>query len=125
MLITIFVFTFNLLIPVIMLIMGLAFRKPPKKINYIYGYRTTRSMQNQDTWEFAHVYFGSIMRKVSIITIIISLIASIISMNFNDDMKAIIMLIVITVQTIVIIAAIFPVEKALKQTFDEKGNRRV
>lgn len=37
-----------LLIPVIMLIFGTIFSKTaPKDINYIFGYRTTRSMKNE------------------------------------------------------------------------------
>jgi len=29
---------------------------PPKKINYLYGYRTSNSMRNQETWNFAQRY---------------------------------------------------------------------
>lgn len=40
----------NLLIPIIMLGIGLMFEKTsPGKINQFYGYRTRRSMLNQDT----------------------------------------------------------------------------
>ena len=45
----------NLLIPAIMLFFGTRFqRRSPEKINHIYGYRTARSMRNQETWKFAH-----------------------------------------------------------------------
>ena len=37
---------------------GLLFRKTPKEINYVYGYRTKRSMMNEETWRFANQYFG-------------------------------------------------------------------
>ena len=30
----------------------------PKKINHIYGYRTAMSMKSNETWVFAHPYFG-------------------------------------------------------------------
>lgn len=47
--------------PLLMIIFGAIFRKAaPKKINSLYGYRTTMSMKNRDTWEFAHHYFGRI-----------------------------------------------------------------
>ncbi len=28
--------------------------RPPKKINHIYGYRTRRSMKNQQVWDYAN-----------------------------------------------------------------------
>lgn len=34
---------------------------PPKKINYLYGYRTTSSMKSQERWDFAQRYSTSRM----------------------------------------------------------------
>lgn len=34
---------------------------PPKKINYIYGYRTPRSMKNQHNWDVANTYGADLM----------------------------------------------------------------
>lgn len=34
---------------------------PPKKINGIYGYRTTRSMKNQENWDYAQKLGGKYM----------------------------------------------------------------
>ena len=49
----------NLLIPLIMLLGGyLMYKKPPKEINNVVGYRTKMSKKNKDTWEFAHNYCG-------------------------------------------------------------------
>jgi uncharacterized membrane protein len=49
----------SLLIPVIMLVFGWIFRRQaPKKINVWYGYRSARSMKNEDTWVFAHQHIG-------------------------------------------------------------------
>ena len=123
--VTIFVFVFNLLIPVIILILGLIFKNASTKINYIYGYRTVRSMKNQDTWEFANKYYGSISIKMGIIFTIIGLIISLITMTYDKTVQGIVMIIWVTIQTIAIIATIPPVEKALKNTFDDNGNRRV
>ena len=50
----IFMLIMNLLIPFTMIGFGRHFmRKAPQKINGIYGYRTTMSMKNRETWEFA------------------------------------------------------------------------
>ena len=29
---------------------------PPKKINYLYGYRTSKSMKSQENWDFSQIY---------------------------------------------------------------------
>ena len=51
----------SVLIPALMLLFGWLFlRRPPRRINSIYGYRTARSMQNQETWEFAHRVGGRV-----------------------------------------------------------------
>ena len=48
-----------LLIPMAMLINGiLHLRRPPKSINWHYGYRTKRSMKSQEAWEFVQQYCG-------------------------------------------------------------------
>ena len=48
---------FSLLLGSIFLIMGAITAKfPPKKINMLYGYRTGRSMKNQQNWDFAQKY---------------------------------------------------------------------
>ena len=45
----------NLLIPATMAGFGRAFlKKAPGKINYAFGYRTSMSMKNKDTWDYAH-----------------------------------------------------------------------
>ena len=47
----------NLLIPATMAGFGRAFlKKAPGKINYAFGYRTSMSMKNKDTWDYAHKF---------------------------------------------------------------------
>lgn len=36
---------------------------PPKKINGIYGYRTSRSMKSQENWDIAQRYSSRLMLK--------------------------------------------------------------
>lgn len=121
----IFIFVCNFLIPVIMLFFGVKFRKQgPKIINGIYGYRTSMSMKNRETWEFAHQYCGKLWIKLGLIMFIISIIISALSFALEEDVLGIIEVILVTIQTFVLILSIFPVEKALKKNFDENGNRR-
>lgn len=57
----IFMMFIELLIPVTMIGFGKMFLKhSPKEINMAFGYRTSMSMKNRDTWEFAHKYCGKI-----------------------------------------------------------------
>ena len=50
-----------ILMPVTMIIFGRCWQKrPPRKINDLYGYRTAMSMKSQETWDFAHRYFGKL-----------------------------------------------------------------
>ncbi|NFD29294.1 SdpI family protein [Clostridium botulinum] len=121
----IFIIVCNLIIPVIMLFFGVRFRKHgPKNINGIYGYRTSMSMKNKETWEFAHQYCGRLWIKLGLIMLTISIIVSVLVFTYIDEAQGIIDLILVTIQTIVLIVSIFPVEKALKNNFDGNGNRR-
>lgn len=62
--------------PLLMIIFGAIFRKAaPKKINSLYGYRTTMSMKNRDTWEFAHHYFGRIWFKTGLVLLAVSVLS--------------------------------------------------
>ena len=121
----IFIFVCNLIIPVIILFFGVKCRKHgPENINGIYGYRTSMSMKNKETWEFAHQYCGRLWIKLGLIILIISIIVSVLAFTSVDEVQGIIEVILVTIQTIALIVSIFPVEKALKKNFDENGNRR-
>ena len=119
------IFTCNLIIPIIMLFFGIKFKNnSPKNINGIYGYRTSMSMKNKETWEFAHQYCGQLWIKMGFIILIISILISLIAFKCDDKVQGIIDLIIVTIQTIALIVSIFPVEKELKKNFDKNGDRR-
>ncbi|WP_315108837.1 SdpI family protein [Clostridium intestinale] len=122
----IFIFVSNLIIPAIMLFFGMIFKNQgPKKINGIYGYRTSMSMKNKETWDFAHRYCGKLWTKLGLIILFISIIISLIILSFDEKIQGIVVAIVVTAQTILLIVSIFPVEKELKKNFDKDGNRRI
>ena len=119
------IFTCNLIIPIIMLFFGVKFRNnSPKNINGIYGYRTSMSMKNNETWEFAHHYCGRLWIRLGFIILIISIIFTLIAFTCDGKVEGIIDLSIVTIQTIAVIVSIFPVEKELKKNFDKNGNRR-
>lgn len=120
-----FMLIMALLFPIIMIIVGRSFLKAaPKDINYIYGYRTSMSMKNRDTWEFAHNFCGKIWLWAGVILLPVSIIPLIFVIGKSADVIGTVGTIVTVVDVIVIILSIFPTEIALKKTFDENGNRR-
>ena len=120
----IFMFIVDLLIPLLMLVFGwVLLKKPPKQINGIYGYRTARSMKNMDTWNFAHAYCGKLWSKIGGLMFPISMILMLFLKDKDSDTIGLWGGILIAIQTLVLIIAIFPVAHALKKNFDKDGNR--
>lgn len=61
------------LLPVLITVVGLImFIRPPKKINLIVGYRTSKSMKDQESWDFANKYSGKLLIIFGCILLIIS-----------------------------------------------------
>lgn len=114
----------DLLIPVCMIIIGKAFSKnPPKTINGVYGYRTARSMKNEDTWSFAQQYCGRLWCRIGVVLLPLSILAMLPLLGKDTDGVGMWGGIIALIQVIILIAAIFPVEGALKKNFDENGKR--
>jgi uncharacterized membrane protein len=68
-------FAVSLLCGVIFLIVALiTYWFPPKKINPLYGYRTSSSMKSQERWDFAQRYSTMQMIKGALVMVVISLL---------------------------------------------------
>lgn len=120
-----FIFACDLLIPIIMLVFGIImYKHAPKNINFIFGYRTTRSMKNDDTWKFAHEYCGRLWWKLGLIMLPTTALVHIPFYNSDENVVSIVSLVVMTIQVIVLIVSILPTETALKKTFNDDGTRR-
>lgn len=118
-------FICNLLIPVVMIFAGYwMYRKPPREINAVIGYRTKASRKNKDTWLFAHDYCGRLWLKLGIVVLVATIIVQIPFVHASEDAIGNMTLIVEAVQILTLLGSIVPVEKALKRTFDENGVRR-
>lgn len=71
-----FMLAMNLIIPLSMIFLGKYFSKhAPGQINMLFGYRTARSMKNQDTWQFAHHYFGKLWFKMGLWMLVLTVAA--------------------------------------------------
>ena len=121
----IYMLCIGLLFPAIMLVMGRYFMKTaPKEINYIFGYRTNMSMKNKDTWEFAHKYIGKLWFRFGWILVPITIIPMLFVLGKSEDTIGTVGAIVVAIDLIILISAIFPTEMALKKNFDKDGNRK-
>ena len=114
-----------LLMPITMVGFGLVFMKnPPKRINDFYGYRTKRSMKNQDTWIFAHHFFGKSLLICGLVCVPLSLVPMCLVVDKGKDLIGMTGLIVVCLQAILMLTPIILTEKALKKNYDEFGRRR-
>ena len=118
-------FLMDLLIPLLMIIYGYVYsQRAPKKINYISGYRTRRSMQNKETWDFAHRYFGRLSLVFGLVLMPLTIIAALTFRNTDVETVGIMGTLLMTGQIVFFIILIIPTEIALKKNFDKDGNRR-
>lgn len=121
----IFMMVSDLLIPITMVGFGKYFIKnAPKEINDFFGYRTSMSMKNKDTWEFAHHYCGKLWLTIGWIMLVISAIAMLFVIGRNEDVVGTFGGILCGIQMVFLVGSIFPTERALKKKFDERGNRK-
>lgn len=122
----IFMFCMNLLIPFSMIGFGKLFMKSvPDKINSVFGYRTGRSMKNEDTWIFAHRYFGNLWCRWGRITLEITVMIMFCVMGRDVDTVGTVGGVAALAQLIPLTGVVFSTERALRKTFDENGNRKV
>ena len=115
----------DLLVPIIMIVGGrIMWKHCPKHINGIYGYRTTRSMKNMDTWKFAHDYAGKLWWKVGIGMLGPTLLMHIPFYGASDNTMGILSIIITVIQLLFLIGSILSTEKALKCNFNQDGTRQ-
>ncbi len=115
----------EMLIPLIMIIFGLVFSyKAPKKINWLYGYRTRRSTMNMDTWLYAHRYIGKLWLIIGLAMLVITTVVMLMVGRNDQDMISLVGGVITALQMIPLIGSLFMTESELKKTFDESGNRR-
>jgi uncharacterized membrane protein len=118
-------FVMDMLIPVTMIILGRIFRKQaPEKINHLYGYRTSMSMKNRETWEFAHEYFGRIWYISGFVLLVLS--AAVMLSVLGQDVGTVGTVggILCAVQCIPLIVPVIFTEIALRKNFDSDGRRK-
>ena len=120
-----FMLVASFLIPLTMIGFGnLFWKKPPENINSTFGYRTTRSMKNQDTWEFAHRYCGKLWVQMGWIMLLLSGAGMLLVVGKNTNTVALVGTIFCFLQIIPMFLSIFLTERAINQNFHADGTRR-
>ena len=118
----IFMLAMGLLFPAIMILFGAVFTKTaPKKINYIFGYRTDMSMKNRETWDFAHKNLGDLWFKLGAPLLAVTSVVSL--LVFRESTKQITTwcCVIFVIQLVIMVLPVVYTEKALKENFDENG----
>lgn len=123
----IFMLVMNLLTPLVMIIYGRVFEKKPPKIErskFAFGYRTVMSMRNEETWEYAHRFFGKLWFRFGIAVGVISIIALFFVIGKDKDTIGFAGMIICYVQLVAMLLPVIPTELALRRRFDKYGNRK-
>lgn len=116
----------NLLVPAVVIWYGRRFKKnPPRKVNTLFGYRTNRSMKNQETWDFAQRKMGDVWGRTGFVMLppVVTCQALTLFCPTIDSM-CLWSLPITVVEVALLLLSMVPVERALKKYFDENGVRR-
>lgn len=121
----IFMFICTLLIPIIMVAVGRAmYHGKFSTINSVAGYRTRRSMKNQQTWDFAHRECGRLWRRWGWVSLAVTVIMMLPFWGKSENLVGTAGAVISALQLILLLASIAVVEHRLKQHFDDNGSPR-
>lgn len=120
----IFMLVMDLLIPATMAGFGWIFlKKTPGQINYAFRYRTSMSMKNKDTWDYAHKFCGRLWYTAGLVMLPVTLIAMLFVLGKDEDTVGSFGGIICFIQMIPLLGSIIPTELALRKHFDKNGRR--
>ena len=115
----------DLLLPFTMIGFGRYFmKKAPAEINSVFGYRTSMSMKNKDTWKFAHKYCGKIWYVCGLVMLPLTVILFLALIGKSQDCVGTAGGIIMGIQLVPLLGSIIPTEMALRKHFDISGRRR-
>jgi uncharacterized membrane protein len=86
---------------------------PPKKINYLYGYRTPASMKNQEVWDFAQRYSGLKMVQAGVFLMLVSFVN--VFLNPKDDFLPLVFGMAFIIAAVIFLFV--STEKAIRKNF--------
>ena len=121
----IFMLLFVLLIPLTMIYFGRRFfREPPASINAAFGYRSTMSMKNQETWKLAHTVCGRFWFRCGRILLPLSVVPMLLVIGRGTETVGYTGVIIVFIQLVPLLCVIPVTEHALRKNFDKNGMRK-
>jgi uncharacterized membrane protein len=87
---------------------------PPKKINQLYGYRTSGSMRTQERWNFAQAYSSRLMMLCGVTLLAVAGILVLFSVPEKYEMW-----VMLSSLFVVIVMLFYKTENELKKRFSE------
>ena len=115
----------DLLIPGIMVGIGARFLKhPPRTVNAWYGYRTARSMKNQETWKLAHTVCGRYWYCCGWLLLPLSVVPILFVIGRSTETIGYTGVITVFIQLVPMLCALPVTEHALRKKFDKNGMRK-
>lgn len=121
----IYMLLFVLLIPITMVYFGQRFFKsPPKSINATFGYRTTMSMKNWETWKLAHTVCGRFWFRCGRILLPLSVVPMLLVIGRGTETVGYTGVIIVFIQLVPLLCVIPVTEHALRKNFDKNGMRK-
>lgn len=82
------------------------------------------TLKNKETWEFAHHYCGKLWLTIGCAMLVPSVIAMLFLIGKSESVIGTFGGILCGIQLVFLIGSLFPTERALKNNFDEHGNRK-
>lgn len=118
-----------LLLPVVCIIVGWMGMNGmfPESVNGTYGYRSALSMQSQEAWSFAQIYFGQMLWRTGwiLLTMTCAFAVFLMRMHRKGFFLWAMSIILCFVQFIsLVVLTVFPVENALRQNFGDKKEQK-
>ena len=114
-----------LMIPLTMIYFGRRFFKsPPKSINATFGYRSTMSMKNQETWKLAHTVCGRFWFRCGRILLPLSVVPMLLVIGRGTETVGYTGVIIVFIQLVPLLCVIPVTEHALRKKFDKNGMRK-
>ncbi len=115
----------GLLLPTMLVGFGAVFRThPPKTVNMAYGYRTSRSMKSQESWDFANRYWGNLVFRAGLVTEGATLAVLSVGSLAAPDQMGNLSLVMVSLQMVLLFVSIPLTERQLKKRFDDNGKPR-
>ena len=110
----------SLLIPATICIAGWYYRGHTPKSKRS-GYRTSRSLRSDETWAFAHRLLGKYWLRMGIPMLAVSIVIMLAVSGKSDQEIGTIGSTLCIAQSLAMLIPFIPIERALKQYFDENG----